>query len=1811
MCDDVVSTLWKPKTLAFVSACGAVGTMIFLYFRQKKPEVRSEASSYKGDTSTSKEMLEVENHYNMWDSYSRIPNKVKKQKLWNVMQRTPSNFKGTPKSLSQTIMRNCRRCVVFNDIERETYCLGVSSNYALIHKHACEGSNDRFVIKVSCKGGIGKHDAFRSTILYLSECVEVLTDVLLVPLQEIKFKKILTHFPVEPLEYVNAKGIIGGYELYSSVMDKDILVSSRDEILTYKNPIVYKWPAHDLGSCGIPLLVQVDSGSCVAGIHSAGSRSTDVSYAICITRGLLERSIEKIRSNGKTQILCESGILYGEEPHPKSPVRFVDLRRLDYYGAVDVPNVHQRSRLRKTILYESLENYLWENHDYVKSTVYGRPPMMAHHNANREWISPYNNWLEKAANDKKATDPHILRKCVDQFYDKLCENLKDKIIPTLQPLTLETAINGSAEDPFIRRLDVNKAGGYGTPGKKLNYMTLIDEKEHIFEPDDSIKQSILDAIHSYENGEGTSPVFKASLKDEPRSLEKVAKGAVRVFFGTPQHFLYLQRMFLSPLYSLMIEFSESFYTAIGIDMHRDSHHIYNNFLEFSRNILEGDYGGFDVSMPFGIGQAANEIVYRLLEKFGYTDDQLVVVNGLLSDNLFPQVSLLGEMLGCPGLQPSGKYATAEDNSLRGIIILLYAWNSIDELSELDFFDYVLPLVYGDDVLSSVKDEVAHAFTTKRYAQVVNEELGLRFTTSDKEEIKHDFIDIDDMTFLKRSFVFNTKLNRVVAPLSMDSICKSLEWRIPSEVINEEQQYEQSLTSALYEMFFHCDERKFKDFRRFLMQELTSHFDCEFVLPTYVEIYNALCSPEEEFVREGRQTVHPVDIVAESRAVNVISRMESRFCLHLHGKERYRYQGDKIWPSCYSLKQWSQNIQKLRNEIEKLSAQLDEYELQFEDQKDPLPGLSWNFIKKTSRIPRPGELFDVARAYHEMKNLIDAYRSTIKRLKSRMSFHQSTLDITVESGELNDGKVVTDATVENLTDMGGLLSDEKSAGSSDDLDVGQYNMIDMGDFLGRPVKIATITTAVGASVTYSVDVWDAFLSEPSVRAKLRNYAYLRGDLTIRIAVSGSPFHYAKFQVSYQPFADNNENLNYLDGLLAGAQRQASLTYFSQAPGSAVIDVKDNRPLDMICPYINVQPVIRLFNKSPLTILAATPFNDAVGLGKLYINSINVLKATSATATDVVTMIYAYIDNVQLGTLTGTVMEITTESRDITVEAKAKGNDEREVGPVETIASRASEVAGWLTAIPVIAPFAKASEIVFSGMAKIASLFGYSVPTMNSEPIYVKNRPYQNGANVIGYDTGKRITLDPKQELSVDPRSCGVDTDDMSISAICARESLLDVFTWSSSDPPMGSAIWTVPVTPKLAQRFPLGAPTPYLVAPTALSFAAAPFGYWRGSIRFRLEIVCSQFHRGKLAIIFEPNISQNVLIDSSLELNKQYFEVIDLQETTDGSYLVEWAFPKPWASNMPTSLLGDVGDVGFLGDALFDYANGYLAIVPFTALQSPDGSDVEVNVYISSDDMRFNVLLGTDLPTERPSVESRDITVESKDATPDVVSYRVLNESSASLTGVSEMYFGESPVSFRGLLKRYIGSPENDLSVVLTTDDLVGVSLRNYPAPNPDYSGITTARNDLFGYLRYAYLGMKGGMKYRFFLGNALLDNPTRNCKVSLFGKETSDFGPIIAAHGWVFHHSFIRGTVEFMLNTNDGVEYEIPFYSNNTFGLSFSDDPFPSGNSNFDASLIRRHQISVPVNRGDASTVHARLSTAIGEDFSFMRFQGAPPFMYT
>jgi hypothetical protein len=785
--------------------------------------------------------------------------------------------------------------------------------------------------------------------------------------------------------------------------------------------------------------------------------------------------------------------------------------------------------------------------------------------------------------------------------------------------------------------------------------------------------------------------------------------------------------------------------------------------------------------------------------------------------------------------------------------------------------------------------------------------------------------------------------------------------------------------------------------------------------------------------------------------------------------------------------------------------------------------------------------------------------------------------------------------QNLTDVKGNDDDEKSAGQPDVVHTGARTLLPMGDFLARPVLIYSAALPLDPTeLALSIQPWDLFFGEASVRAKLKNYAYFRGDLHVRIAVSGTPFHYGRLLVSYQPFSDANEVLQMFAA--ASLSQRFVNCYMSQAPGATTIDVKANQPTEVVLPFILPKPMARLYNAITTALANATNYNDIHDMGKLSIRTLNTIKSVSSSPTAVEMSIYAWVENAELGTSTGTVIALDTEG------------DEDDVGPVENIASKMVNMSRTLEQIPIIAPYAGASGTVFEGLQQLASLFGFSRPPVSNPTNYMKPMPYASGSQTIGSDTTCKIALDPKRGITVDPRVTGCPEDEMSLRHVYMRESYVDTFTWAATSTPMSSVLWKGAVAPNYHRFGSVNGNDIY--QPVPMAFVAELFNFWRGDIVFRFEIVASSLHRGKLAFFFEPNITQDVLITSDLFTNKQYTKLVDIQETQNVEFCVNWAQAREWLTKLEKDEYSSMYGSGFNAGGKVNHVNGMVFAAPFTSLQSPDSSNISINVYVRAKTLDVNFMSEDNLPTSRQYLaELQDTEGDSSFShcvSSEDITCAELNEPNATTDHICESYFGERPLSFRSLLKRYNHDWHYIDAVARAALLLMRVDMPIISPINPSYGGLTTFRPNLFNYLRYAYVGMRGGIRKRFAFHTDGQLGLLGQIRASIYGLQTAQLTPVAAPDAFGLPVMSVSGTEAFVPNTNGGIEIEYPFYTNNLFLLSFTDDLISASSLVFEDRFLRNAYLqwwSVTA----TTTTRISWDMAVAEDFSFLRFQGSPP----
>jgi hypothetical protein len=601
-------------------------------------------------------------------------------------------------------------------------------------------------------------------------------------------------------------------------------------------------------------------------------------------------------------------------------------------------------------------------------------------------------------------------------------------------------------------------------------------------------------------------------------------------------------------------------------------------------------------------------------------------------------------------------------------------------------------------------------------------------------------------------------------------------------------------------------------------------------------------------------------------------------------------------------------------------------------------------------------------------------------------------------ESQSAEVATPTTADDSTSIGiTKFADEEAgwdtvipAANDPTRDLGFNADSDIGNFLERPIRQSVQFWPVDQPFYYKFNPWTAYLSNLKIKEKTANYELMRMNLHCKMVVSGTQFHYGRALVSYNPLSGFDQvtvQRNFLDVDLIGASQKPHFFLNPTANTGGVIEM----------PFF--------FRENYLSLSKA----DAVNMGDITIKSFGALQHANDGDDPVTVTIYLWATDIKLHMPTSLAPTVFTSQA-------GKLGDEYGQGIISKTADSVAKAAGMLEDVPVIGPYARATEMVAGSVGSVARNMGFSRPSIVTDIVQIKPLPTGNLTNVDASDAVQKLTLDSKAEVTIDPRVTGLGAgDEMSIKDIGMKESYLTTFNWNTLNT-TDQLLFQSRVSPELYGTNALE------IHPTPMSLLAQYFHKWQGSIKFRFQIVKSAYHKGRLLVRYDPRSHS-----SNIDYNANYSRVIDISEEEDFEIVVGWGQNKPW---LATSIL-DSTTVNFsnvLPRLTTDSSNEFNGILELNVVNqlvcpAPD-KDISINVYVSAcDDMKWADPKGYNaqelhyFPQPDPPVvlNSQSGVVDQPN---EAVSSDTIGSTGDAVDQTMNVFYGESPTSLRELFKRY-------------------------------------------------------------------------------------------------------------------------------------------------------------------------------------------------
>jgi hypothetical protein len=202
-------------------------------------------------------------------------------------------------------------------------------------------------------------------------------------------------------------------------------------------------------------------------------------------------------------------------------------------------------------------------------------------------------------------------------------------------------------------------------------------------------------------------------------------------------------------------------------------HISNNG-EFT-NYVCGDYKGFDTRISKAVLEQVAQIFLTISSMGGMSDNDLTFLRSCLGIIISPIIVWEGHVIKMANGQPSGQPFTVEMNSVANSLLVRAAYYKIMDLhypqyANSSFRDYVKLATYGDDNAMGISEKIPKFNHTT--IQSVMKGWGIDYTMADKGATSVPYIPLKQVSFLKRSPVFNPEVG-LMAPIEEESFKKTL------------------------------------------------------------------------------------------------------------------------------------------------------------------------------------------------------------------------------------------------------------------------------------------------------------------------------------------------------------------------------------------------------------------------------------------------------------------------------------------------------------------------------------------------------------------------------------------------------------------------------------------------------------------------------------------------------------------------------------------------------------------------------------------------------------------------------------------------------------------------------------------------------------------------------------------------------------------------------------------------------------------------------------------------------------------------------
>lgn len=516
-------------------------------------------------------------------------------------------------------------------------------------------------------------------------------------------------------------------------------------------------------------------------------------------------------------------------------------------------------------------------------------------------------------------------------------------------------------------------------------------------------------------------------------------------------------------------------------------------------------------------------------------------------------------------------------------------------------------------------------------------------------------------------------------------------------------------------------------------------------------------------------------------------------------------------------------------------------------------------------------------------------------------------------------------------------------------------------------------------------------------KLRGYALLRGTAVIRVQINANPFQQGKLLISWMPLLtalDSVGTTTYMQYLNLESKRMKPCVELDCSETSAILRI----------PYI-----------SPTSWIDVR--TGDYSWGRISIDVLSPLVVGAAGTTTVEYSVFLHFEDVEFAAPLYPQMNSKIKPKKFSGRSLNREEAKMETGPISAALALTSKVAGGLGAIPMLTPVMEPLSWVANAASGVAGAFGWAKPDNHGAATLMSQQYNPNMASADGLDMCYKLGLNEDHGVTLSNGDTIRDSDETSWAFLRTVETIVGVttsslaanylpvgVTWAATDA-AGTTLLSEYIGPQsgtYTQRLKTDGlkVATYQIGPPIYYFSHM-FNFWRGSICVKLKFVKTQFHTGRLMIIWTPGrgvLTTPSIADSTYSIR----QILDVRDGNETCIQLPWLLPYNYV---------EVGQT-----------YGKLDVIVLNPLRAPEtvSQSVQILKYVSGgDDFEFAVpgYNGADPGNIAPGVFTPEMNTGGSD---EVIKEEVIGGAKEASYSSKEMEesIGEAFLSVKQLLNRY-------------------------------------------------------------------------------------------------------------------------------------------------------------------------------------------------